>query len=142
MGEIIKIDLGGGMNPHEGYVNVDKWEKADFICDFESDPLPFDNDSVDEILARHIFEHIFNLKWIMNECHRVLKPWRLIKITVPRWDHVNAIVNPTHCRFFHPDTFKFFDPELHTNPYGFSPWRLQAVNMTDDEIYCEMAARK
>jgi predicted SAM-dependent methyltransferase len=52
--------LGSGYKRYEGVINIDNDKncKPDFICNFEIDPLPFKDNSVDKIIAHHILEHI------------------------------------------------------------------------------------
>ena len=75
-----KLNLGCGDKILPGYVNVDVVEsrrgmKPDVICDLHR-LTPFEDDSVDEILAVHVVEHFW--RWevldILREWRRVLKP--------------------------------------------------------------------
>lgn len=54
------------------------------IClNIDEEPLPFENDSFNEIFMGDILEHIFNVETVIKEVHRILKPNGLIKFTVP-----------------------------------------------------------
>jgi len=84
----LKLNLGCGYNKLEGYVNVDNDEncKPDVLADLE-ERLPFEDNSVDEIILNHVLEHLgqstkvyFN---VWKELYRVLKDGGLILITVP-----------------------------------------------------------
>jgi len=63
-----KIQFGCGGNRLNG------WENYDYEIDI-SKPLPFNNDSVDAILAEHVLEHInIHQAWnFIEECYRILK---------------------------------------------------------------------
>lgn len=78
--EIKRLNLGCGDKILPGYVNVDVVEnragkKPDVLCDLHK-LEPFEDNSVDEILAVHVVEHFW--RWevldILKEWTRVLKP--------------------------------------------------------------------
>lgn len=55
----VKLDLGCGQNPKEGFEGVDLYgDKAKHKVDLFKFPWPFADDSVDEIFASHFLEHI------------------------------------------------------------------------------------
>lgn len=80
----MKLNLGAGDHVIKGYISVDKYDKmADIkadICD-----LPFDTESVDEIIANQVIEHIpYNKTYQMfSEMYRVLKKGSLAHIECP-----------------------------------------------------------
>ncbi len=102
--------LGDGYNP-DHYVGVDfrKRKGVDKVCDFEKEKLPFDDNSVDEIVTVHTLEHIHNLEHIMEECHRILKPQSLLKIWVPHCHSTSAYSEWSHVRFFGVSTLDLLD---------------------------------
>ncbi len=54
----LKLDLGCGPNPREGFHGVDsiKFDKVGTVADLTK-PWPFENDSVDEVHCSHFVEH-------------------------------------------------------------------------------------
>lgn len=71
----MKINLGSGRRNLEGYVNVDlvsRGSEPNVVADIFK-PLPFDDGVADEVLAIHVFEHIYF--W---DCEDVLKEWMRI----------------------------------------------------------------
>ena len=84
----MKLHLGCGKRPMEGYINVDLDERKNVDYQYvKSDvsSLPFDSDSCDEILAIHVIEHIWlwDLKATLEEWCRVLKPGGKVIIECP-----------------------------------------------------------
>lgn len=79
----IKLNLGSGRVPLEGYRNLDGYFGDSLY------PLNFSDDSVDEVRAVHILEHFGHRQTydILREWVRVLKPGAWIKLAVPdfRW---------------------------------------------------------
>lgn len=112
----MRLNLGCGYNKLEGYVNVDHDPncKPDIVADLEQ-PLPFEDNSVDEIVLSHILEHLgqdtktYFAVW--KEFYRVLKDQGVIKITVPHWAHDNFHHDPTHVRKVTPVGVDMFSQE-------------------------------
>lgn len=85
-GEVVILDLGcGDQKQDPNAIGIDVKEEAqaaDQVVDIESDGIPYEPDSVDEIHTRMFAEHVdaFDL---LVDCHRVLKPGGKVHITVP-----------------------------------------------------------
>jgi SAM-dependent methyltransferase len=99
----------GKYDPQE-YIGVDrvKVSGVDIACDI-TQGLPFEDETVDEIICIHVLEHIRDLGFVMREFHRVLKPGGLLRIWVPHCFSPGAFGDSTHCRFFTFETFIQFD---------------------------------
>lgn len=71
----MKLELGCGITCKDTYIGIDILEdvKPHICMDIERFPLPFDDESVDHIRSRHVFEHLKNYAFVLSECHRVLK---------------------------------------------------------------------
>lgn len=71
-----KLNLGCGINILDGYENFDKYPidgKVKYL-NLNKLPLPFDDDSVDEILLSHVLEHLdCNRFDFVMDCRRILK---------------------------------------------------------------------
>lgn len=81
---MVRLNLGCGDHPIENWTNIDKDPKvgANVFHDLLK-PLPYENDSVDEILISHTLMY-FNKKelyFVLGECYRVLKQGKIIRIT-------------------------------------------------------------
>lgn len=107
-GQLMKLNIGCGNKKLEGYINIDKQPSADVCLDLEGAILPYGNNSIDIILASHVFEHIQNLIPLVNECHRVLKPGGVLNIAVPNVEFLEAFQDPTHIRFFTEATWRYW----------------------------------
>jgi predicted SAM-dependent methyltransferase len=120
MSEPIKLNLGSHGDNQEGYVNIDLFDPtADIKCDVTT--LPFENESVDEVLASHILEHFrcgnayephlsnpLNPKTVveaLTEWRRVLKIGGLLEIKVPDFEKIAWLFynNPAWARSPGPD---------------------------------------
>ena len=54
-------------------LDIDDEIRPDYEIDFEKDVLPFEDNSIDNVLAFNLFEHIYNYKFLAKEIFRVLK---------------------------------------------------------------------
>lgn len=151
----IKINLGAGSEPTEGWVNVD-WILQDGInvvhnlLDF---PWPFSDESADEIKAIDVLEHmpLFNsgnestpIKFI-EECWRILTPGGKLFITVPHWQSPNLWIDPTHVRGYDEKSFDYFDPTTDLGKWFgyYSPckFHVSAVRTPNDNVEYTMIKR-
>ena len=96
-----KLNLGSGYKRFDGFLNIDSDNhcEPDYIVNLENERLPFEDNSVDEIKAHHILEHIgegfFHL---MKETYRVCENGAFVDIRVPHHWHECFINDPTHRR--------------------------------------------
>ena len=93
----MKLNLGCGEKLKKGYINCDKHqENADMKFDLNELPLPFDNDSVEEIILCQTLEHIDNQYELLLDCHRILKKGGILKVMLPSFN-----CNVQHKTFYH-----------------------------------------
>lgn len=108
----MKLNLGAGNDIRVGYINHDlvALPGIDVVHDLDSYPWPWANESVDEVIARDLLEHLDNFVTAMEELHRILRPGGKAKVQVPYWNSWCRHADPTHKRGFHELAFQFFDP--------------------------------
>ncbi|AYQ30773.1 methyltransferase domain-containing protein [Runella sp. SP2] len=104
-----KLNVGCGTDIRPGWINMDiaQLDGVDVIHDINLLPLPFENESIDEILCQDILEHI-EYPPVLKELHRILKKGGIITIRVPHFTSKNNYIDPTHKRLFSIRTFDFF----------------------------------
>ncbi len=109
----MRLNLGCGRDRKKGYVNLDSSKRVnpDKVWDLEKTPLPFKNNSVDEINAEHVFEHITNFVPLIKDLWRISKNNARIRIKTPFYSSWGQFNDPTHVRFFTPFTFNYFCSE-------------------------------
>ncbi|MDE2071665.1 MAG: class I SAM-dependent methyltransferase [Patescibacteria group bacterium] len=74
------VDVGGGRSP--SYLRYFKRDSATIEpvdgsisgIDFEKDPLPYKDGSVDTVICANVLEHIYNYRFVVGEIRRILKP--------------------------------------------------------------------
>lgn len=114
----MKIELGCGACPTEGYIHCDRWKHSPHVIvafDLEEIPWPFKDNEVEEILSVDTFEHlrpwIVDVRGWLDECWRILVPGGLLNMRLPAWDNHYSWRDPTHYRVFHTESFLYFCPD-------------------------------
>lgn len=103
---LLKIDLGGGINPVPGYISIDA-ENANIIHDLNKG-IPLPDNSVGLLNASHIIEHLNDPVFTMSEIHRVLAHGGWAFIEVPSTDGRGAFQDPTHKTFWNQNSFLYY----------------------------------
>jgi hypothetical protein len=110
----MKLELGCGNKPTEGYTHHDKWKHDYFVdvaWDLQQIPWPLEDGSLDEILATDVFEHLkMDVQVWLDECHRLLRQGGILNMRLPAWDNHYSYRDPTHYRVFHPESFLYWCP--------------------------------
>lgn len=97
----MKLNIGSGYKRYDGFLNVDDdpLVEPDFIVNLEEGKLPFDDNSVEEIKAHHILEHIGDgFISLIQDIYRVCKHGAIIDIIAPHHNHEVFYGDPTHKR--------------------------------------------
>lgn len=96
----MKLDLGCGNKPKEGFQGVDvrDYGRSDIIVADLRQRWPFEDGSIDEAYSHHFVEHLTAPERIhfANELYRVLKPGAHAEIIVPHWSSGRAYGDLTH----------------------------------------------
>lgn len=117
--ELNVLDIGSGLGCAKRFLdsaNIDgRWTGIDLdrdratLCrslgyetviedhDLESDPLPWESNEFDLVIASHIWEHMSDAQGTLNEWLRVLKPGGLLILGVPM--HLGAVAALARLRF-------------------------------------------
>jgi hypothetical protein len=113
----MKLNIGCGYKRIPGFHNVDADSgcSPDTLHNLEQTPWPFASDSVTEIIADHVLEHLGRSTdaWfaIWQEIYRICVNGAVIHVTVPHPRHDVFLVDPTHVRPVFPETIAMFDQE-------------------------------
>lgn len=143
------LNLGCGNRPLEGAINHDRTLFAPYVdCahDLDDRPWPWEPESFDRIHAESVVEHLDDFIGFFNECWRLLRLGGTVLIVVPRWDHINVAIDPTHKRGYHPQSFHFLDPETEwgRKAHMYTPYRWQILKLEDlvSDVRVELRVRK
>jgi hypothetical protein len=111
---MLKINLGSGSKRYPGYLNIDNDinSNPDYVINLETEKLPFEDSTVEEVIAHHILEHLGDgLFHVMKELYRVCKHNTKIDVRVPHPRHDTFLIDPTHKRPIYPHTLDMFSKE-------------------------------
>jgi ubiquinone/menaquinone biosynthesis C-methylase UbiE len=107
----LKINIGSGYEKIEGFVTIDYDANTnpDYCVNIEKDKLPFDDNTVEFVLAHHVLEHLGEGYFhALQEIYRVCKHGAIIDIQVPHPRHDGFIADPTHRRPITPLGLQLF----------------------------------
>lgn len=111
---LVKLDLGCGPNPREGFEGVDILSfdgKVKHVVDLRSGRWPWEDGSVAEVHASHFIEHLTNLDERYERCHVFNELYRVLADPVheggkpvsgfatfilPHWCSQRYYGDPTH----------------------------------------------
>lgn len=116
-----KLNVGCGLRPIPGFVNLDKMpgKGVDVVFDLEKCggeevlkriPLPFSDNYFDRILLNHVFEHITNVLPMMHELYRIAKHGCEMVLVTPYGSSDNADEDPTHVRRIFKESYIYYTP--------------------------------
>ncbi len=113
------LDVGCGQNKFPGAIGIDANPRtqADIIHDLGVFPYPFGDDEFDEVISRHVIEHVPDVLGFVNELHRITKPGGRIKIVTPHYSNPDWATDPTHRNHFNSYSFTCFMPDRTPFPF-------------------------
>jgi predicted SAM-dependent methyltransferase len=90
-----KAQIGSGPNYLDGFINIDGnfQRKTDYVLDVRVG-LPFPDNSIEFLYSCHMMEHLHVTETIrlLKECWRVLVPNGYLRLTLPDFNFVAAIM--------------------------------------------------
>lgn len=94
----IRLEIGSGNCPHDGYVHLDinpEAKDVDLVADFTAG-IPLEDNSCEEVLAVNCIEHVFwyQVRDILKEIYRILQPGGVLKAHLPDLQYVIDVVLP------------------------------------------------
>merc|ERR1712166_220146 len=149
----LMLNLGCGGNMRKGWLNVDSAPhvQPDVLMSLAEFPWPWQNNSVDSVMATHVLEHLgssvdeYLRFW--QELYRVSSHNATIGVSVPHHRHDNWFGDPTHIRPVTVDSLLLLSRKknLAWGAYGASNSKLAIqlgvdfevtrVNLKPDEIW-------
>lgn len=97
----MKLNIGSGGTQMEGFVtcDYDPLAEPDYCFNLETDTFPFEDNSVEVVVAHHVLEHLGEGYFhCLKELYRVCKHGAIIDVRVPHHRHDYFYDDPTHRR--------------------------------------------
>lgn len=103
------LDVGCGRLKFPGAVGIDRLASthADVIHDLDDLPYPFDDESFDAVIARHVLEHLEAPLNVLGELHRLTRPGGIVTIITPHFSSSTSWADPTHRHHFSSRSFDY-----------------------------------
>lgn len=113
------LDVGCGQNKVEGAIGLDSNPRshADVIHDLGNFPYPFSDNEFDEVVCRHVIEHVPDVLGFIAELHRITKSGGVLKIVTPHYSNPDWATDPTHRNHFNSYSFNCFIPAITPFPF-------------------------
>lgn len=104
------LDIGCGANKVAGAVGMDVNPRtaADVVHDLDDLPYPFADDAFDEVIGRHVIEHVQNPMAVMCELHRITRAGGTVKLLAPHWTNPDFATDLTHRNHLNSYSFRNF----------------------------------
>jgi ubiquinone/menaquinone biosynthesis C-methylase UbiE len=101
------LDVGCGNAKTRGAIGIDfnAHTAADIVHDLNCYPWPLPDDAFDQIVCKHIVEHVADFVRFVEEVHRVARAGARVEIVTPHFSSRFSYTDPTHLR--HLSLFAF-----------------------------------
>jgi SAM-dependent methyltransferase len=102
------LDIGCGTNKIPGAIGMDVNPRsaADVIHDLDDLPYPFSDNQFDEVIGRHVIEHVRDPMAVVTELHRITRPGGLVKLIAPHWTNPDFATDLTHRNHLNSYSFR------------------------------------
>jgi SAM-dependent methyltransferase len=102
------LDIGCGTNKIPGAIGMDVNPRsaADVIHDLDDVPYPFPDSQFDEVIGRHVIEHVRDPMAVVTELHRITRPGGLVKLVAPHWTNPDFATDLTHRNHLNSYSFR------------------------------------
>lgn len=135
----MKINIGAGDVNLEGYITLDYDSNTnpDYQLNVEKDTFPFEDNTVETVVAHHILEHLGEGYFhCLQEIYRVCKHGAIVDIRVPHPRHDSFLADPTHRRPITVVGLQLFSKKFnkHCREQGYASSRLGDYFGVDFEV--------
>jgi len=146
------------LTPEITTLDIESSHEPDVLWDLNVLPWPFEDNSFAEVHAYEVLEHLgsqgdakafFAHFW---EIYRILQPMGYLGASVPRWDHMWALGDPSHRRVIAEGTLIFLSQPEYANVGRTmmtdfrSIWKgdfsTEATQKTEGQLYFLLKAHK
>jgi len=113
------LDIGCGTNKVAGAIGMDVNPRtaADVIHDLDDLPYPFADDEFDEVIGRHVIEHVRDPMAVMCEIHRITRNGGVVKLVAPHWTNPDFATDLTHRNHLNSYSFRNLTDERAVFPF-------------------------
>jgi SAM-dependent methyltransferase len=126
------LDLGCGRSKLPGAVGIDRLVNTDAdVChDLDEFPYPFDVNSFDAVVARHVLEHLADPLSVLAELHRITKPGGTVFVVTPHFSSPTSWTDPTHRHHLAAHSFDYLIEGTPWNFYSGARYKIVSRRIT------------
>jgi predicted SAM-dependent methyltransferase len=117
------------------YLDIRDNVGADIVHDLNKLPLPFPDNSFDEIWLFNIIEHLNDIFQFFEEVHRILKPGGVMKVSVPHYTDWTFWRDPSHKTHFNSYSFDRFQDTYGHHFDTKTPWKITHLSVTLQRLW-------
>jgi SAM-dependent methyltransferase len=139
-----RLHLGCGKTILKDWINLDgsPGQGVDVVANLDrcaETPLPFQADTIEEVLGRHVLEHVPNVLPLMQELHRVARAGTRAVFDLPYGSSDDAFEDPTHVRQYFANSFGYFSqPYYWRADYGYrGDWQPEVITLKIHRQRCD-----
>ena len=137
-----RLNLGCGLDTGDSsYYHVDRLRLpgVDLVLDLDRFPWPWQDNSVTEIAAKHLVEHLeHDVTYFMDECWRILKPGGSLYIETPNAgdDPDLTWADPSHKHFYRLHTWVNYFTLAGVARFHYTdrPWNMLATRVDNGVV--------
>lgn len=115
-----QLNIGCGPNRDLNYINCDMYPQtgAELVFDISKPNWPIPDNSVSSVKLFHVLEHLAgDFQIFFQELYRVCKNDAEIQIRVPHPRHDWFLIDPTHVKPWHEESFSYLDKSISLRRY-------------------------
>ena len=87
-------------------MDVNPRSAADVIHNLDDLPYPFADDEFDEVIGRHVIEHVHDPMAVMCELHRITRRGGIVKLVAPHWTNPDFATDLAHRNHLNSYSFR------------------------------------
>lgn len=127
----MRLNIGCGESPLEGWTNIDKHPAREGVIygDIEGS-ISLPDECADEILLDNVIEHINSIPSAMREIRRLLRPGGQVKIITPHYSSHSSWRDPTHVHHLSYFSFDMFCKERNKHYLGGKLFQLREKKLS------------
>lgn len=146
----MQLIVGCGPNwpkrPGDVFLDCRPFAGVDVVHDLNITPWPFKDNSMDEVSAIHVVEHLNSLLDFMNESWRILKKGGALYIETPEAGANPDLqfADPTHIRCYRKHTFINYFTLSEAPKFGYTDklWAIMHIETKDGNLIVHLTPLK